>query len=225
MQVDLDTGLMRGARQVASPNYDARPPGVEADLIVVHGISLPPGDFGGPWIERLFTNSLPLDEHPYFAEIGALRVSSHLTVARDGGLTQFVRFPDRAWHAGESSYNGRDACNDFSIGVELEGVDTLPYEAAQYAALAEIVAALCQAYPRLSAGSPGRTQRHRAGAQNRSRPGIRLAAGARGGRRRLRQSLARPYLWRAPVRGHNVNLVTFAHSRFLPPRRHLRMRL
>jgi AmpD protein len=142
---------MRGARQVASPNHDARPPGVEADLIVVHGISLPPGDFGGPWIDRLFTNCLPLDKHPYFAEIGALRVSSHLVVARDGGLTQFVRFSDRAWHAGESSYNGRDACNDFSIGVELEGVDTVPYEAAQYATLAAVVAALCQAYPRLSA--------------------------------------------------------------------------
>jgi AmpD protein len=123
---------------------------VEPDLIVVHGISLPPGDFGGPWIERLFTNSLPLDLHPYFAEVGTLRVSSHLTVARDGELTQFVRFTDRAWHAGESSYNGRDACNDFSIGVELEGADTIPYEAAQYRALGEIVAALCQAYPRLT---------------------------------------------------------------------------
>lgn len=141
---------MLEARQVASPNYDARPAGVEADLIVVHGISLPPGEFGGPWIDRLFTNALPPDEHPYFAEIGALRVSSHLVVARDGGLTQFVRFTDRAWHAGQSSYDGRDACNDFSIGVELEGVDTVPYEAAQYAALAGIVAALCQAYPRLS---------------------------------------------------------------------------
>jgi N-acetyl-anhydromuramoyl-L-alanine amidase len=123
---------------------------VEPDLIVVHGISLPPGDFGGPWIERLFMNSLPLDLHPYFAQIGTLRVSSHLTVARDGELTQFVRFTDRAWHAGESSYNGRDACNDFSIGVELEGADTVAYEAAQYRALGEIVAALCQAYPRLT---------------------------------------------------------------------------
>jgi len=151
LRVDLETGLMRGARLVASPNYDARPPGVEADLIVVHGISLPPGEFGGPWIERLFTNCLDPGEHPYFAEIGAFRVSSHLSVARDGGLTQFVRFTDRAWHAGQSSFEGRDACNDFSIGVELEGADTVPYEAAQYEALAEIVAALCLAYPRLSA--------------------------------------------------------------------------
>ena len=151
MRVDLESGLMQGARLVASPNCDARPPGVEADLIVVHGISLPPGDFGGPWIERLFTNCLDPDEHPYFAEIGALRVSSHLSVARDGGLTQFVRFTDRAWHAGQSSFEGRDACNDFSIGVELEGADTVPYEAAQYEVLAKIVAALCLAYPRLSA--------------------------------------------------------------------------
>jgi N-acetyl-anhydromuramoyl-L-alanine amidase len=150
LEVDLETGLMRGAVQVPSPNCDARPPGVDAELIVVHGISLPPGEFGGPWIERFFTNSLPLDMHPYFAEIGGLKVSSHLLVARDGSLTQFVKFTDRAWHAGESRYGGRVACNDFSIGVELEGADTTPYEAAQYDALGEVVAALCDAYPRLS---------------------------------------------------------------------------
>ena len=150
MQVDLENGLMRNARQVASPNYDARPDGVEPELIVVHGISLPPGEFGGPWIERLFMNTLPPDMHPYFAEIGELRVSSHLLVARDGELTQFVKFTDRAWHAGQSSYRGRAACNDFSIGVELEGLDTLAYEDAQYDTLAEVVAALCDAYPRLS---------------------------------------------------------------------------
>jgi AmpD protein len=150
MQVDLESALMRNAKQVASPNCDARPAGMQAELIVVHGISLPPGEFGGPWIERLFTNTLPSDVHPYFAEVGGLRVSSHLLVARDGALTQFVKFTDRAWHAGESNYNGRSACNDFSIGVELEGVDTLAYEAAQYDTLAEVVAALCDAYPRLS---------------------------------------------------------------------------
>jgi AmpD protein len=150
LQVDLESGLMQSTRQVASPNCDARPSGVEAELIVVHGISLPPGEFGGPWIDRLFTNSLPPDMHPYFAEIGELRVSAHMVVARDGGLTQYVRFTDRAWHAGESRYNGRVACNDFSIGVELEGVDTIAYEAAQYDTLAEVVAALCDAYPRLS---------------------------------------------------------------------------
>ena len=151
LQVDLETGLMRGAKQIASPNYDARPAGVEADLIVIHGISLPPGEFGGPWIERLFTNTLPAEIHPYFAEVAPLRVSSHLVVQRDGALTQYVSFADRAWHAGQSNYQGRAACNDFSVGVELEGTDALPYEATQYAALAEVVAALCAAYPRLSA--------------------------------------------------------------------------
>jgi AmpD protein len=151
LQVDLATGLMRGAKQIASPNYDARPAGVEADLIVIHGISLPPGEFGGPWIERLFTNSLPAEIHPYFAEVAPLRVSSHLVVQRDGALTQYVSFADRAWHAGQSNYQGRAACNDFSVGVELEGADTLPYEATQYEALAAVVAALCAAYPRLSA--------------------------------------------------------------------------
>jgi N-acetyl-anhydromuramoyl-L-alanine amidase len=150
VQVDINSGLMSGAKQVASPNCDARPQGVEAELIVVHGISLPPGEFGGPWIERLFMNTLPFDLHPYFAEIGAMRVSSHALVTRAGGLIQFVRFTDRAWHAGQSSYNGRSACNDFSIGIELEGFDTLPYEPAQYDTLGAVVAALCKAYPRLS---------------------------------------------------------------------------
>jgi N-acetyl-anhydromuramoyl-L-alanine amidase len=151
LQVDLETGLMRGAKQVASPNFDARPAGVEADLIVIHGISLPPGEFGGPWIGRLFTNTLPAEIHPYFAEVALFRVSSHLVVQRDGALTQYVSFADRAWHAGQSNYQGRAACNDFSVGVELEGTDTLPYEATQYEALAAVVAALCAAYPRLSA--------------------------------------------------------------------------
>src|ERR1700691_2357352 len=140
LRVDIESGLMRDARQVASPNYDARPAGVEADLIVIHGISLPPGEFGGPWIERLFTNTLPAEIHPYFAEVAPLRVSSHLVVQRDGALTQYVSFADRAWHAGQSSYQGRAACNDFSVGVELEGTDTLPYEATQYEALAAVVA-------------------------------------------------------------------------------------
>jgi AmpD protein len=151
MQVDLKSGLMRGARQIASPNRDLRPAGVEADLIVVHGISLPPGEFGGPWIDHLFTNSLPAEAHPHFAEVNSLRVSSHLVIMRDGAVTQYVKFTERAWHAGKSVYRGREACNDFSVGVELEGTDTLPYEAAQYRALAEVVAALCAAYPRLSA--------------------------------------------------------------------------
>jgi AmpD protein len=150
LQVDLETGLMRGARQIASPNHDSRPAGVEADLIVIHGISLPPGEFGGPWIDRLFTNDLPADIHPYFTEVASMRVSSHLVVQRDGAVTQYVSFTDRAWHAGQSVYQGREACNDFSVGVELEGTDALAYEAAQYDTLAQVVAALCIAYPRLS---------------------------------------------------------------------------
>jgi AmpD protein len=150
MQVDVDTGLLCGARYVASPNCDARPEGIETSLIVVHGISLPPGDFGGPWIERLFTNTLPLDVHEYFAQIGSIKVSSHLVVARGGELTQYVKFTERAWHAGLSSYEGRQACNDFSVGVELEGTDTLPYEPVQYQVLAQVVCALCAAYPALS---------------------------------------------------------------------------
>jgi N-acetyl-anhydromuramoyl-L-alanine amidase len=150
MQVDRESGLMLGVRQIASPNHDSRPAGVAADLIVVHGISLPPGEFGGPWIDRLFTNSLPAETHPYFAEVVSLRVSSHVVVGRDGAVTQYVAFTERAWHAGKSIYQGREACNDFSVGVELEGTDTLPYEPAQYGALAQVVAALCAAYPRLS---------------------------------------------------------------------------
>jgi AmpD protein len=150
MQIDIDSGLMLGVRQLASPNHDARPPGVEADLIVVHGISLPPGEFGGPWIDRLFANTLPAEMHPYFAEVCSLRVSSHLVIQRDGAATQYVSFIDRAWHAGTSNYQGREACNDFSVGVELEGTDTLEYETVQYDVLAEVVAALCAAYPRLS---------------------------------------------------------------------------
>ncbi len=141
---------MRGARYLESPNCDARPPGSVVDLIVVHGISLPPGGFGGPWIDQLFTNVLESDAHPYFATITTLKVSSHLLVRRDGELTQYVRFTDRAWHAGQSSHAGREACNDFSIGIELEGADTVPYEDAQYRVLANVVAALCSAYATLS---------------------------------------------------------------------------
>jgi N-acetyl-anhydromuramoyl-L-alanine amidase len=150
LRVDLASGLMRGAVQVASPNCDPRPAGVVADLIVVHGISLPPGEFGGPWIDRLFTNALPPSVHPYFESVAALRVSSHLVVRRNGAITQYVRFTERAWHAGKSSFRGREACNDFSIGIELEGTDTLAYAEVQYRQLAQVVAALCSAYPSLS---------------------------------------------------------------------------
>jgi N-acetyl-anhydromuramoyl-L-alanine amidase len=150
LAVHVPTGLLVGVRQVLSPHRDPRPSGVAADLIVLHGISLPPGQFGGAWIERLFNGQLPRDPHPYFAEIGGMRVSAHALVRRDGEIVQFVPFQARAWHAGQSSWEGRSACNDFSIGIELEGSDEMPYEASQYASLARLVRALLAAYPQLS---------------------------------------------------------------------------
>ncbi len=148
--IDSQTGLMTDARQVASPNSDERPANATPDLIVVHNISLPPGEYGGPWIERLFTNELPAQAHPYFATIDQLRVSSHLLIRRSGELIQFVPFQQRAWHAGVSVYRGRERCNDFSIGIELEGSDTDPFEPAQYRLLSRAIVALCSAYPTLS---------------------------------------------------------------------------
>jgi N-acetyl-anhydromuramoyl-L-alanine amidase len=150
LRVHLATGLLEGVRQVLSPHCDARPAGMTADLLVLHGISLPPGEFSGPWIERLFTGNLPRDVHPYFATIEGMRVSAHLLVRRDGELVQFVPFHLRAWHAGASQYEGRPACNDFSIGIEFEGADDVPYESAQYAAGAAAIGALLAAYPQLS---------------------------------------------------------------------------
>ena len=141
---------MRPARQAPSPNFDRRPAGVDADLIVVHGISLPPGEFGGPWIDLLFTNTLPAGRHPYFGQIASMRVSSHLLIRRDGELVQYVSFNDRAWHAGVSRYGDREACNDFSIGIELEGADDVEYTCVQYVKLAAVIRALCAAYPALS---------------------------------------------------------------------------
>ena len=150
MHIDSATGLLRGVRQVLCTHWDARPAGVTPELIVVHGISLPPGDFGGPWIEQFFCGHLDAAAHPYFAQIAGVRVSAHVLVRRDGGLVQFVPFGDRAWHAGVSSWRGRSACNDFSVGIELEGTDEQPYDSAQYTALAALVRALCATYPGLS---------------------------------------------------------------------------
>lgn len=149
--VNRVTGWLEPVKRIESPNCDDRPPGVESDLFIVHGISLPPGEFGGPWIDALFTNGLPADRHPYFAEIADRRVSAHLLVRRDGSLTQFVPFHRRAWHAGDSCYEGRNACNDFSIGIELEGADDVPYEDRQYAVLARVITLLCDTYPAHSA--------------------------------------------------------------------------
>jgi AmpD protein len=145
--VDRARHRLRGARFVASPNCDARPDPADVTLLVVHAISLPPGRFGGGWIDRLFTNRLPVDAHPYFARIHELRVSSHLCIFRDGAVAQYVPFDRRAWHAGESRFDGRARCNDFSIGIELEGDDDTPFEPRQYRRLAEVARALMRAYP------------------------------------------------------------------------------
>lgn len=150
MRVDVAAGCIEDVRICPSPNCDDRPPGTEVDLIVVHGISLPPGEFGGDYIDALFTNALDRHGHPYFLEIAGLEVSAHALIRRDGELVQYVPFHRRAWHAGVSSYQGRSRCNDFSIGIELEGTDEQPYEALQYLRLAELVRALADAYPRMS---------------------------------------------------------------------------
>jgi AmpD protein len=149
--IDTGRGLIAEARFVPSPNQDARPPGATLDLIVVHGIGMPPGEFGGPWVERLFLNTLPLDEHPFFQTLAGLKVSAHVFIRRDGTLLQFVPFHARAWHAGASSWRHRPGCNDYSIGIEVEGADEIPYAPAQYAALAAVVRALRLAYPTLGA--------------------------------------------------------------------------
>jgi AmpD protein len=140
-------GWVAAARRIASPNRDARPPGTAITLAVVHGISLPPGEFGGPGIADLFTNRLDPAAHPYYAGIAHLRVSAHFLVRRRGELLQFVACTERAWHAGASTWKGRAGCNDFSIGIELEGTDDRPYTAAQYVRLARLLRLLRRHYP------------------------------------------------------------------------------
>jgi len=147
MKIDPDTGLLDNARQVRSPNCDKRPAGSTIDLIVIHSISLPPGEFGGQRIESFFTNTLNPDEHPYFNEIIDLHVSSHFLLNRTGEICQFVPVSQRAWHAGESCFDGRTSCNDFSVGIELEGTDDQPYEDIQYDTLAGLIKALVEQYP------------------------------------------------------------------------------
>lgn len=149
--VDKSTGLLDGARLCPSPNRDARPTGVEPCLVIVHGISLPPGEFGGPGIEDLFCNTLDWDAHPYFGEIRGLQVSAHVLIRRDGKVVQFVPFGERAWHAGDSRFRQRTRCNDYSIGIELEGTDDIPYTDEQYEYLAAVLNALIAAYPRINA--------------------------------------------------------------------------
>lgn len=144
---------MRGARQVASPHWDPRPPGSAPELVIIHGISLPPGRFGGPWVDQLFLGTLDPEAHPSFRALQGLRVSSHFLIRRQGELVQYVPVHHRAWHAGRSCFAGRDNCNDFSIGIELEGTDHRPYTAAQYRRLCATIRALRRAIPGL-AGAP-----------------------------------------------------------------------
>ena len=140
-------GRLDGARYIASPNCDARPPGEAVTLLVIHNISLPPGEFGGDAIERLFTNALEAAAHAYYRGLADARVSAHFLIRRSGELLQFVPCTLRAWHAGASSWRGRGRCNDFSIGIELEGADDVPYADAQYQVLAQLTRTLQSAYP------------------------------------------------------------------------------
>lgn len=151
MSFTLEQGWLQQARRVPSPNCGPRPAGSDPELLVIHNISLPPRCYGGDCIERFFTNSLDWEEHPYFEEIRGVEVSAHLLIRRGGEVLQFVNFGERAWHAGKSSYQGRDNCNDFSIGIELEGADEDPYTDAQYAALQAVTTLLISHYPAMAA--------------------------------------------------------------------------
>jgi AmpD protein len=142
-----DAGWYRFARRLDSANFGPRPDGAHIDLIVLHSISLPPGEYGGDAVQQLFTNELDWNAHPYYKSIEALEVSSHFYIRRDGQLWQFVDCDHRAWHAGASSWRGRDNCNDYSIGIELEGLEGQTFEPAQYETLADVCAALGQRYP------------------------------------------------------------------------------
>lgn len=143
-------GWLPWMERVDSPNHDARPAGVSISLIVIHAISLPPGEFGGNAVTELFTNRLDPRSHPYFANIASQRVSAHFFIRRDGAVTQFVSCWQRAWHAGVSCWQGRECCNDFSLGIELEGDDRTPFTPLQYQALADLLAVLCRYFPAAS---------------------------------------------------------------------------
>ncbi|MTD27365.1 1,6-anhydro-N-acetylmuramyl-L-alanine amidase AmpD [Erwinia sorbitola] len=148
--MQLQEGWIAGARHVPSPHVNQRPDDESPSLLVIHNISLPPGEFGGPWIDALFTGQLNPSVHPYFADICHLQVSAHCLIRRDGEVVQYVPFHLRAWHAGVSRYQGREACNDFSIGIELEGTDTLPYTDAQYQSLRTVTELLIKHYPSIA---------------------------------------------------------------------------
>ena len=143
----ISAGWLAEVRRWPSPNANERPPGTQVDTLVIHGISLPPGQFGGAHVDALFGNRLAADAHPYFATIAALRVSAHALIRRTGDITQYVSFDRRAWHAGRSCFAGRAGVNDFAVGVELEGTDDCPYSLTQYRQLARLAAALLRYYP------------------------------------------------------------------------------
>lgn len=149
MKISTHSGLVESASFIASPNHDDRPDPEDLSLIVIHNISLPPQKFGGEFITQLFTNCLCEDDHPFFAEISHLRVSSHVLIRRNGEIVQYVPFHKRAWHSGLSCFQGREVCNDFSVGIELEGTDFEPFCDAQYETLTALIASLQQQYPSL----------------------------------------------------------------------------
>jgi len=143
-------GVLIGAEQTPSPNYNLRPAAASIELLVIHNISLPPRQYGGGYVEQFFQNKLPVDGHQYFQEITHLQVSAHLFITRTGAVVQFVNFNHRAWHAGVSCYKGRDSCNDFSIGIELEGCDDEPFTQEQYQMLTQVSVAIEGVYPRIT---------------------------------------------------------------------------
>jgi AmpD protein len=150
LEPQIESGWLASAKRVESPNADCRTDESDISLLVIHNISLPPGQFGGPHVEQLFTNRLNPEEDPYFADIAQLKVSAHLLIDRLGQIIQFVPFHRRAWHAGVSEFEGRSACNDYSIGIELEGTDDLAYTESQYQSLTAITQSLLAHYPQLS---------------------------------------------------------------------------
>jgi AmpD protein len=148
--MNIDQHQLTDITQIPSPNYNDRSDPTDISLLVIHCISLPPGEFGNPYIDQLFCNSLNPDDHPYFKEIHQLTVSAHLLIKRDGNCVQYVPFDKRAWHAGESNYHGKNNCNDFSIGIELEGIESIAYTETQYTRLADVIDTLLKTYPKLS---------------------------------------------------------------------------
>lgn len=150
LTIDPTTGLLQPATHRPSSHFDARPDGNVIDMVVIHGISLPPGEFGTNAVEQFFCGNLDMTQHQSYQSIAHLKVSSHLFIKRTGEIVQFVPFLRRAWHAGESSFQGKTRCNDFSIGIELEGTDVIPYESCQYEQLSRVIKLLMQTYPAIT---------------------------------------------------------------------------